>query len=246
MDQRKCIFHYDIKNTKYRDIKEISSVNIEKIYWAKSICESLGGKNHTDLCQLIPEEFDPVEHGIHLVPRCKKFTLILSKEKDCSSANFNNESLLTEPRPKRVKTSHVSNVYPKECNFCKKYRTMKKNKIHFPKTLCTDKAVQTIKDAAQSKEHQSLCFEIKDADLIAREFKYNENCYKEYTRKTILKQAGNELSRSLGDFDQVKKCIEEKILSQNQPISMSILHVLNGVHSEDTRYRKRCCRCKHR
>ena len=184
MDQRKCIVHYDIKNTKYSDIKEISSVNMEKIYWAKSICESLGGKNHyTDQCQLIPEEFDPVEHGIHLVPRCKKFTLILSKETDRSSGNSNNESLLTEPRPKRVKTSHVSNVYHKECNFCKKYRTMKKNKIHFPKTLCTDKAVQTIKDAAESKENQSLYFEIKDADLIAGEFKYNENCYKEYTRK---------------------------------------------------------------
>ena len=105
---------------------------------------------------------------------------------------------------------------------------MKKNKIHFPKTVCTDKDVQTIKDAAESKEDQSLYFEIKDADLIAREFKYHENCYKEYTRKekSSFKQAGNERSRSLGDFDQVKKCIEEKIISQNQAISMRILHDL--------------------
>lgn len=97
---------------------------------------------------------------------------------------------------------------------------MKKNKIHSPKTVCTDKAVQTIKDAAESKEDQTLYFEIKDADLIAREFKYHEHCYKEYARKekSSFKQAGNELSRSLGDFDQVKKCIEEKILSQNQAI----------------------------
>ena len=242
MDQRKCIVHYDIKDTKYSNIKEISSVNKEKIYSAKSIRESLGGKNHhADQCQLIPEEIDPVQHGIHLVPCYKKFTLILSKEKDRSSENSNNESLLTEPRPKRAKTSHVSNVYPKECNFCKKYRIMKKNKIHFPKTVCTDKAVQTIKDAAESKEDQSLYFEIKDADLIAREFKYHEKCYKEYTRKekSSFKQAGNERSRSLGDFDQVKKCIEEKILSQNQAISMRILHDLYGVHSEDTRYRSK-------
>ena len=106
------------------------------------------------------------------------FTLILSKETDRYSVNSNNESFLTEPRPKRVKTSHVSNVYPKECNFCKKYRIMKKNKIHFPKTVCTDKAVQTIKNAAECKEDQSLYFEIKDVDLIATEFKYREHCYK--------------------------------------------------------------------
>ena len=79
---------------------------------------------------------------------------------------------------------------------------IKKNKIHFPKTLCTDKAVQTIKDAAESKEDQSLYFKIKDADLIAREFKYHEHCCKEYTRKekSSFKQAGNERPRFLGDF----------------------------------------------
>ena len=63
---------------------------------------------------------------------------------------------------------------------------MKKNIIHSPKTVCTDKAVQTIKDAAESKEDQSLYFEIKDADLITREFQYHEHCYKEYTREKIF------------------------------------------------------------
>ena len=58
---------------------------------------------------------------------------------------------------------------------------MKKNTIHFPKTVCMDKAVKTIKDAAESKEDFDLLyFEIKDADLIAREFKYHKRCYKEY------------------------------------------------------------------
>ena len=33
---------------------------------------------------------------------------------------------------------------------------MKKNKIHFPKTVCTDKAVQTIRDAAESKVFTSI------------------------------------------------------------------------------------------
>jgi hypothetical protein len=99
MDQRKCIIHYDIKDTKYSNIKEISSVNKEKIYSAKCIRESLGGKNHhADQCQIIPEEIDPVQHGIHLVPCYKKFTLILSKGKGRSSENSNKRSLAQNER----------------------------------------------------------------------------------------------------------------------------------------------------
>ena len=57
---------------------------------------------------------------------------------------------------------------------------MKKNKICLPKTVWMDKAVQTIKDTAESKEDQSLYFVIKNAGLIAREFGCHEHCYKEY------------------------------------------------------------------
>ena len=112
---------------------------------------------------------------------------------------------------------------------------MKNNKIHTPKTICTENAAQTVKDAAESKEDQTLYFEIKDADLIANEFKYHESCYKEYTRKEKSSVKNVENERSLGDFDRVKQCIEEKILAQNQAISIRVLHDLFGVHTEDTR-----------
>lgn len=244
MDERYCIVHYEIRDAKYSNLKEISSVNKEKIYAAKNLRQSLGGPNqHADQCLLIPEETDPVQHGIHLVPCYKKFTLILSKEKSLFPDNLDSESSSPSSRPpKRAKTSHggsSSNVYPKECNFCKKFRIMKKNKVHFPITVCTENAVQTIKESAESKEDQNLFFEVKDADLIAREFKYHESCYKEYTRKQKSSVKVDEKERSLGDFDQVKKCVEEKILSQNQAISMRILHDHFGVHTEDTRYRSK-------
>ena len=243
MDERNCIVHYEIRDAKYSDLKEISSINKEKIYAAKCLRETLGSPNqHADQCRLVPQEIDPVRHGIHLVPCYKKFTLILSKERSLSSDTFDGENSSSSSRPKRAKTADggsSSNVYPKECNFCSKYRIMKKNKIHFPITVCTEKAVQTIKEAAGSKEDQSLFFKIKDADLIAREFKYHESCYKEYTRKTksSVKPAENE--RSLGDFDRVTECVEEKILSPNQAISMHILHDLFGAHTKDTRYRSK-------
>ncbi len=202
MDERNCIVHYEIRDAKYSNLKEVSSINKEKIYAAKNLRESLGGPNqHADQCRLIPEEIDPVQHGIHLVPCYKKFTLILSKERSFCSDKLDGESSSSSSRPKRAKTADggtSSNVYPKECNFCSKYKIMKKNKIHFPATVCTVKAVQTIKEAAESKEDQSLFFEIKDADLIAREFKYHESCYKEFTRKNKSSVKPVENERSLG------------------------------------------------
>ena len=243
MDARKCIVHYEMKDANYRNLKELSSINRDRVFSAKRLRESLGGQNeHTQQCQLIPEDIDPGKHGIHLVPCYKKFTLILSKEKNLSSENVQNESSMTSSRPKRAKTSHgcsSSNIYSKECNFCKKYRIMKNNKIHTPKTICTENAAQTVKDAAESKEDQTLYFKIKDADLIANEFKYHESCYKEYTRKEKSSVKNVENERSLGDFDRVKQYIEEKILAQNQAISIRVLHDLFGVHTEDTKYRSK-------
>ena len=71
-----------MQNTVIYLIYYISSINKDRIYSAARLCESLGGQNeYTQQCQLIPEEIDPVQHGIHLVPGYKKFTLSLSKKK---------------------------------------------------------------------------------------------------------------------------------------------------------------------
>ena len=98
-------------------------------------------------------------------------------------------------------------MYPKECNFCKKYRIKRQQKIYLPITVCTEEAVNTIKQAAEANEDQTLFFEIKDLDLIAKEFKYHECCYKDFTRKE------KHLTPSLygkGNFEKVKACIEKK------------------------------------
>ena len=94
------------------------------------------------------------------------------------------------------------------------------------------KAVNTIKQAAEANEDQTLFFEIKDLDLIAKEFKDHE-CHKDFTRKE------KHLTPSLhgkGNFEKVKACIEEKVLTENQAVSMRILHDLYGLSTEDTRY----------
>ena len=48
---------------------------------------------------------------------------------------------------------------------------------------CTEQAVNIIKQAAEANKAQTLFFEIKDLDLIAKEFKYHECCYNNFTRK---------------------------------------------------------------
>ena len=72
--------------------------------------------------------------------------------------------------------------------------------------------------------------------MIAKEFKYHECCYKDFTGKE------KRLTPSLygkGNFEKVKACIEEKVLTENQAVSMRILHDLYGLSTDDTRYRSK-------
>ena len=70
----------------------------------------------------------------------------------------------------------------------------------------TEQAVNTIKQAAEASKAQTLFFKIKDLDLITKEFKYHECCYKDFTRKE------KHLTPSLygkGNFEKAKACIEK-------------------------------------
>ena len=42
-----------------------------------------------------------------------------------------------------------------------------------------------------------------------------------------------------GNFEAIVKCVEDKIIGQNQAISMSALHDLYELHTGDTRYRSK-------
>ena len=182
MENLQCIIHYNIKNANYSKIKPISEINQEKIYAAKSIRKSKGGNHHhREQCDAIPSEIDPTKHGIHLAPFYKKFVLIISQEKRKSLDDPG-----TSVRPKRLKVSEehsTRNIYPKEYNLCKRYRIKRSGRHLLSTTISTQHAVNTIKEAAEAKEDQRLCYEIKGFDLIAKEFKYHDVCYREFTKK---------------------------------------------------------------
>ena len=113
-------------------------------------------------------------------------------------------------------------------------------------TSCTNndhaekKAELTLKEAAEANIDQNIYYEIKDVDLIAKEFKYHEFCYKEFTRKKKLSQATAVVDeRPKGDYKSVIQCINERVLGKNQAVSMSVLHAIYGLKPGDTRYRSK-------
>eukprot|EP00794_Sanderia_malayensis_P019309 gene19309-21233_t len=236
MEQLSCIVHFSINDSKYTRIKTISDINKEKIYAAKALKQELGGANHhKEQCESVPDEIDYGKTGIYLEPCYKKFVRILSDKQSLKDQpGCSNDVPSNQTRPKRGKSldsTDARGVYPKECNFCKKYRIKRHQKHYYPTTISTlqhntfntfQQAVSTIKQAAEANEDQSLYFEIKDLDLIAKEFKYHNSCYKEYTRKekVSLSTVAEGDERESGDFKAVVKCIAEKVLQENQAVSM--------------------------
>ena len=150
----------------------------------------------------------------------------------------------SQPNVTRLKRGESSsdcsrNLYPKECNFCKKYRVRKNRKLHFPITIATNMAAAQIKESAEAKD-TNLFYEIRDIDLIAKEFKYHDFCYREFTRKVANANTKQfEDNDAKGNFDKVTDYIQRIVLSQNQAISMTVLHDLYGLHTQDTRYRSK-------
>ena len=64
----------------YSNIKEINENNEQIVRAAKQVREQLCGENlHQKQCKGIPDTIDR-NHGIHMTPCYKKFTLILSSQ----------------------------------------------------------------------------------------------------------------------------------------------------------------------
>ena len=144
---------------------------------AKSEREKLSGDNqHDSQCKLIPDIINNNIHGIHMDPCYKRFTLILSRNKDVEDKSRSSKRLSQGSSSKFETTAQL---FPEECYICKKNRVQHKGKKVYPVKVTTDDAVISIKTAAQSKNSDMY---IKDMCLFAKEFKTHMHCYKEFTR----------------------------------------------------------------
>ena len=173
-EKLECIIHYEGYEN-YSLVKDVSETNEDKIRWARIIREQKGGANHHERqCNNIPDVIDSNIHGIHVTPCYKKFTLILStvaKEKvvDCRRLSGDSQASL---------------LFQEKCQFCKKVRIKYKSKVAVPNKILTSSAETTIKESAQTKDKE-LHSRIVGVDLIAKEFKYHQVCYREFTRDNL-------------------------------------------------------------
>lgn len=104
-----------------------------------------------------------------------------------------------------------------------------------------------MKEAAKQRNNE-LFIEIKDEDLIAKEFKYHYHCYVNLTRGFAEKSRSEKISEAetsssniyeKGDFEKVEKFVLNEIIGNGRAVSMKELHSLYGLSVDDTRYRSK-------
>ena len=139
-------------------------------------------------------------------------------------------------------------LYPNECQLCGKNRIQHKNVRYIPYKITSFAAVLAIKEAAKSKDLTHYA-EIENVDLIAKEYKVHETCYKKFTKgftATSSNDCENDptditklnatdepsterLSYDHSNFDQVKEFVKDMILNDQRAISMKSLHNIYGI-----------------
>ena len=177
-----------------------------------------------------------------------RFTLILSSK----YANISSPQATPSRQSSRKSFDKPINspLFPTSCFVCKKERIQRKKKNEYPVTVHTLNVESAIKAAAKEK-NPTLYFEIKDADLIARELRYHKTCYKAFTKEPTLSashtQSVDEQSnldeeveeQQTGDFESVCEYIIHHVLEEKTAVSMSVLHTIYGLSPSDSRYRSK-------
>lgn len=115
---------------------------------------------------------------------------------------------------------------------------MYKRKMYEPRKIVTYNAENSIKAAAEVK-NANLYAEIKDLDLISKEFKVHKHCYREFTRDTGIDAGENPLTYDKGNFEAVESCVAEDIVRLGMVVTLKHLHGLYGLGVGDSRYKSK-------
>ena len=129
-------------------------------------------------------------------------------------------------------TAHPRGLFPEICMICKK-KTLKVNKKSQPLTkIVTKTAEKTLREAANLRNDTEMLIEVRDTDLIAKEFQKHEKCYREYTRivrKETLEEENLDEKVARGNYDVVLSIVKNNILEGQQCISMETLQTAYGI-----------------
>ena len=122
-----------------------------------------------------------------------------------------------------------------------------KGKKYFPKNIVTISACDSVKRAAILHHDEELILLVADEDLIAREFKMHEKCYRDYTR-ICSKQNTNSASNFTSSYDEnddsknrleyLLQFVRNRIIDGEQSLSIKLLLTeVYGLDEKDCRMR---------
>ena len=97
----------------------------------------------------------------------------------------------------------------------------------------------TIKIATEERQNEKVLRDIRNANLLAKEFQVHDKCRLEYTRKRMFVE-GDGSNEPSSNLELVKEFIESNITEGNQAVSMAVVHEMCGNgHLGNTRYRSK-------
>lgn len=234
-----CVVHYEHLGVCNEPLKLLNEETFKKLVESKDARCTLGASYfHKEQIESLPQCFDSDKHGFHR--QCyQKFTNAVSVLKRKSSI-----ADVSEKRQRRS-GQFGSVLFPKICMKCKSsnYITVKGKKQQ-PKNLTTLSACEQVKKAATLQHDEVMLLIVANEDLIAREFKMHERCYRDYTRictketaQTSTAASNNDDDDSDSRFQRLCEFVEHHVIDGEQSVSIKLLTEVYGLDQEDCRLR---------
>ena len=128
---------------------------------------------------------------------------------------------------------------------CKKKKIKVNGKEQHPKNIVTFEAEKTLKKAAQLKHDEEMVLAVNSVDMIAKEFKKHDNCYRDYTR--VIYSEFKEQQQSVYDsvnYEAVCKIIADQVIGEFKCVSMETLITAYGIgHNHPHRLKLEIIEC---
>ena len=99
-------------------------------------------------------------------------------------------------------------------------------------------AEKTLKKAAELKHEEEMVLAVNIVDLIGKEFKKHDKCYRDYTR--VIYSEFKEQQQSVydsGNYEAVCKIIADQVIGELKCVSMETLITAYGIGHNHPQYR---------
>lgn len=236
MSEQSCLIHYGsirIAGT----LTRVSEVSFQTLLECKNIRANLGGENsHDEQCNRIPESLSEREFYYHR--ECyQKFTYAktLLKRKISQDGDTNESrkaqrlSRKTSSQAGKISTTDSRGRFPNHCMICKKVSFKLKGKVETLSNIITTSAENTLKQAAKLRNDKEMLVAVQGIDLIAKDFRKHDYCYREYTRLVWEKEQTSQTVEGTGDFESVCALVDDNIIMGHQCLSMETIMVAYGI-----------------